>query len=343
MRELPAGMLLAPSLLASLLLVLSLPLVGMRTITQLLIIPAASLIAAEPASIEWSLWQRPAFTLMLTIGVLILSGGGAFYERPVMAALPKLPASLSVSRMYDMMLSGLQSIAVTLTRLLQTGNLRTYIATLLMVWLGVVGPIFVYFGLRDVAIPPLNDLAEALLDYKMLIVLLIPVGVIVATITRSRLGAMVAVSSIGAIIALFFGLLSAPGLALMQLLSMMMTSILFLLVFSVLPARFTIRSPQTTRIRDTAIAAGIGMMMAGLTFVTAENPLFESISAFYIQRDDLLAANRVNAILFNFRGFDVLGGITVLFISMLGVYGLLRLRRIRPPERSKQNTGKNGR
>jgi len=35
----------------------------------------------------------------------------------------------------------------------------------------------------------------------------------------------------------------------------------------------------------------------------------------------------VNVILVDFRGFDTMGEITVLFIALLGIYGLLRLRQ----------------
>jgi hypothetical protein len=52
---------------------------------------------------------------------------------------------------------------------------------------------------------------------------------------------------------------------------------------------------------------------------------------FYLENGPTQARsdNVVQAILMDFRSFDTLGVITLLFAGVLGIYGLLRLRRSR--------------
>jgi multicomponent Na+:H+ antiporter subunit A len=96
----------------------------------------------------------------------------------------------------------------------------------------------------------------------------------------------------------------------------------------VLPASFQRLSSAATRARDAVIALVVGATMAGFTWIAASSKLFPPISTVF-KAEALTAGkgeNVVNVILVDFRGFDTMGEITVLFIALLGTYAMLRLR-----------------
>ena len=153
-----------------------------------------------------------------------------------------------------------------------------------------------------------------------------------------RLAAVVLVSGAGLVSCVSFVWLSAPDLALTQLLVETVTTILLLLSLRWLPQRRPDvwpedRTPATVRLRrgaDLAIAIAAGFGMAMLSFAVMTRPLPDTISRFFIERSyqEGGGKNVVNVILVDFRAFDTLGEITVLAIVALTVFSLLR--RFRP-------------
>jgi multicomponent Na+:H+ antiporter subunit A len=169
--------------------------------------------------------------------------------------------------------------------------------------------------------------AQANIYEWTLAVLLVMSAVAVAAIP-SRLGAVVALGTLGYLIALFFVLYSAPDLVLTQLLIETLTVILLLLVFYLLPGYFEDRSPLWTRLRDLVVAASVGMMITILIWQAVPMQLSPPISQYFLENSLPLAfgANVVNVILVDFRSLDTLGEITVLIIAAISILGLIRLR-----------------
>ena len=162
-----------------------------------------------------------------------------------------------------------------------------------------------------------------------------------------RLTALILVSGTGIVTSLTFLWLSAPDLALTQLMVETVTTILLLLGLRWLPARISAKkmnlvasnSDKLRRGRDLIIAIMAGSMMSLISYLVLIHPAQFSISHFFI--DNALpgggGTNVVNVLLVDFRSFDTLGEITVLSVVALTVYALLR--RFRPAAESLGITG----
>ncbi|MBN8958500.1 MAG: monovalent cation/H+ antiporter subunit A [Rhizobiales bacterium] len=157
-----------------------------------------------------------------------------------------------------------------------------------------------------------------------------------------RVAALMLLGGAGLVTCISFIWLSAPDLALTQLVVETVTTVLLLLGLRWLPRRIekispTERSAGTIRWRrslDFVIAACAGVGLATLAYVTMVRPAPDSISRFFVENAYTQGggANIVNVILVDFRGFDTLGEITVLGVVALTVYALLR--RFRPAPES---------
>lgn len=152
-----------------------------------------------------------------------------------------------------------------------------------------------------------------------------------------RLMALILLSGAGLVTCVTFIWLSAPDLAVTQLLVEIVTTVLILLGLRWLPKRSQEDTPGATvlaarlrRYRDLvlAIAAGAGMTVIAYAVMTRTAPA--TIADYFLQRaySEGGGRNVVNVILVDFRGFDTFGEITVLAIVALTVFSLLR--RFRP-------------
>jgi len=157
-----------------------------------------------------------------------------------------------------------------------------------------------------------------------------------------RLVALSLVGGTGVITSVTFLWLSAPDLALTQLMVETVTTILLLLGLRWLPPRLTpkyfdLTIPKTVwlrRSRDLILSIIAGLSMAALSYGVMISPSQSAIGDFFVSRalPEGGGTNVVNVLLVDFRGFDTLGEITVLSIVALTVYALLR--RFRPAPES---------
>ncbi len=154
-----------------------------------------------------------------------------------------------------------------------------------------------------------------------------------------RLAAVVLLSGTGFVTCITFLWLSAPDLALTQLLVEVVTTVLLLLGLRWLPKRSQAIHPtdpgakMRARLRrgmDFAIAVTVGLAVAGISFFIMTSPSPETISDFFLEKSYSEAGGRnvVNVLLVDFRAFDTLGEITVLGVVGLTIFALLR--RFRP-------------
>ncbi|MCK2125678.1 monovalent cation/H+ antiporter subunit A [Thauera aromatica] len=157
-----------------------------------------------------------------------------------------------------------------------------------------------------------------------------------------RLAALALVGGTGIVTAATFLWLSAPDLALTQLMVETVTTVLILLGLRWLPPRLeSIAGPVqplwrvwARRARDLALALGGGVALAALTYAVLVHPASDTIADFFLLNalGGGGGSNVVNVLLVDFRSFDTLGEITVLAIVALTVYALLR--RFRPAPES---------
>ncbi|WP_424631764.1 monovalent cation/H+ antiporter subunit A [Bradyrhizobium sp. SYSU BS000235] len=156
-----------------------------------------------------------------------------------------------------------------------------------------------------------------------------------------RFAALILLGGAGLVTCISFVWLSAPDLALTQIVVETVTTVLLLLGSRWLPKRFADIKPSNAagkirwyRTRDFAIALVAGVGLAALALAAMESPAPDSISGYFVENGYTKGGgtNVVNVILVDFRGFDTLGEITVLAVVALTVYALLR--RFRPARES---------
>jgi multicomponent Na+:H+ antiporter subunit A len=321
------AMLISPAVPAFLSLLLPL---GLLPAVSSFLSSSASAVYGQIFSFELYLYKEVNTALLLSLGAIVVGGLLATQERRL--AAHRIIASISGAQLFDRLIEGILAFATGMTRQIQSGRLRTYILYTLLAFLLLIGTPFIAFGLSEVRVPYDTDLRF----YEVVAIGLIPVGIIATIGARSRLGAIIAVSMVGAMVSLLFVLFSAADLALTQLLIEVLSTVYLLFLFSVLPARFRSFSPGWVRWRDAAIATVFGVLMTGLVLATATSTMFPPIAPYFLENSVAggKGANVVNVILVDFRGMDTLGEITVLFVALLGIFGLLRFRKQRSDVRS---------
>ena len=156
-----------------------------------------------------------------------------------------------------------------------------------------------------------------------------------------RLAALILLGGTGLVTCISFVWLSAPDLALTQLIVETVTTVLLLLGLRWLPKRVEDADRagdqgmiRWYRGRDFAISVAVGLGLAALAYAVMIRPAPETIAHYFVENAYTLGGgkNIVNVILVDFRGFDTFGEITVLGVVALTVYALLR--RFRPAAES---------
>ena len=149
---------------------------------------------------------------------------------------------------------------------------------------------------------------------------------------RQRLLALIVLGGAGLMVSLTFVFLSAPDLALTQLLVEMVSLALLLLGLHYLPPRSPPERTPVRRLRDIAIAtaAGLGTGLLAYAMMTRAPGEPASIEMLARSLPEAYGRNVVNVILVDFRGFDTFGEITVFAVAALIVHALLRRARLAP-------------
>ena len=156
----------------------------------------------------------------------------------------------------------------------------------------------------------------------ILAILAAVVGVVRA---RSRLSAIIFSGLAGIGSTVLFVLLSAPDLALTQLLIETVTVILFLSVFRFLPTMKRYSRRQGEAAVDILLSVGVSATVF-TTLVAVQTPIGARIQDFFLEYSKSRGGgyNVVNVILVDFRGYDTMGEITVLAVVAVSVYALLK-------------------
>ena len=155
-----------------------------------------------------------------------------------------------------------------------------------------------------------------------------------------RFAAMILLGGAGLVTCMTFVWLSAPDLALTQLVVEIATTVLILLGLRWLPQRLASVSIDAKardhfrRYRDMVIAASAGVGLALTSYLIMTRPAIDGISSFFVENaySQGGGTNIVNVMLVDFRAFDTFGEIAVLGVVALIVFALLR--RFRPASES---------
>jgi multicomponent K+:H+ antiporter subunit A len=313
-----------------------------RTVGEVLAVAAHAVLGAALPEYNLAIWH--GVNLPLLMSAAALAGGLLFYvllrRYAGLAERDRVPVlyRLNGAQAYENSLLALSQAAAWLLR--WTGTRRLQLQLLVLMVAMVAVPLLLVRPLP--AMPPLR-----VTDLDPLFALLWVIGAACALgaawqAKYHRLVALILAGGTGVVTSLTFLWMSAPDLALTQLMVETVTTVLILLGLRWLPPRFAppglaLRLPASSwlrRARDGAIAAAGGLGLAATTYALLSTRAPPTISDFFIERalPEGGGANVVNVLLVDFRGFDTLGEITVLSIVALTVYALLR--RFRPAPES---------
>ncbi|MES2786357.1 MAG: monovalent cation/H+ antiporter subunit A [Pseudomonadota bacterium] len=313
------------------------------TIGPILEIAVRSVLGERVPAYSLAVWH--GVTVPLVMSMVALVGGAVLYRllRRHFArgtdAAPLLPA-VQGRVVFDSILAAVSwRWARALERLIGTRRLQPQLGLLLLFALAAgLWPVWTR-GLEFGALPPTP------MDAAFLAIWVVGMACALGAAWQAkfhRLVALVLSGGAGLAVCLTFVWLSAPDLALTQLLVEIVTTILLLLGLRWLPQRMPVSRTTASKVavlprraRDMALAIATGSGLGLIAYAVMTRPLPDgTVSRFFLENAWDLGGglNVVNVIIVDFRGFDTLGEIAVLCVVAITVYSLLR--RFRPAPES---------
>jgi multicomponent K+:H+ antiporter subunit A len=291
------------------------------TVGPLLALGARAVLGRELPAYDLALWH--GLNAPLAMSVLALAAGVGLYfllqKRVNLHLLEHIP-DLGKT-VFDRLLALLDALARRLERAMSGGGVRASLA-----WLVGAALLLGYWPYLAVD-PESLSVPVAGLTLPAFVIWLVGVAGAVGTAVahRERLAALLMLGATGLVVALAFVYLSAPDLALTQMLVEVVTIVLMMLALNYLPARAPAEPRLGRKARDLVLALLAGGGAAGLVLAVLARPS-QSISGFYLGKSlpEGGGTNVVNVIIVDFRALDTLGEIAVLGIAGLVVFALLR-------------------
>ncbi|WP_342599346.1 Na+/H+ antiporter subunit A [Psychrobacillus sp. FSL H8-0483] len=324
-HEAPIGMLIAPMILAAFV-------VGIFFFPNLLgayiLQPAMASIYptfGNPANLTPSIsaWHGLNIELLMTVGVILI--GFILFNllkkwKPIYGLLS---SKYTFNAYYNNLLSFAEKQSTIVTNGYMTGLLRDYLVYIYAFFILTVGGFFFYSGAFSFD-PSTN---ASIRVYEVILVGVMAIAGVAMLFAKSRMTATLLNGVLGYSIAVFFVIFRAPDLALTQLVVESVTTALFLLAFSHLPDWKKEKVSTKTKMTNAVVSVGVGLVVVLVALSVLNYDQFDSISVYFEDAYKLAGgANIVNAILGDFRGFDTMLEVVVLFIAGLGVYTMIKLR-----------------
>ncbi|UFN47925.1 DUF4040 domain-containing protein [Roseomonas sp. OT10] len=313
-----AGLLLGPLLLSLLGLLFAL---SPEWLSSIVLEPAVLALQGRWTPVDISLWH--GLTPMLALsGVVVLVGALilAFWTplHRLMARFRPLDR-FAGERGYEQGMALLQAMAEGTARAVRRADLRGDLSVLLWSVLALLAAGVAAGGIQLAPFAGFRPEVAGVLAIGM-------AGAVMATRSRSLLGALIAVGLVGFASALVFLLDGAPDLALTQF---AVEALLVVLLAAVL-LRLPLASPATrdaaARRRDLLLSAGFGAVVFLALQSMLAQPADQRLSDFYAAASYPLAFGRnvVNVILVDFRALDTMGETSVVGLAAVVVWALLR-------------------
>lgn len=322
--EPPVGMLMSP-------LILGVFIVGIfffpNIIGKYIIFPAMGSIFPtfnlQAADFPISAWHGFNTELWMTIGIIVLGTLLYLTFRYWRIIYRLFPETRSLDALYNHTLEGMERGASRVTKGYMTGFLRDYLVYIYLFFIALVSGVMLYTGSFSVDFS--ND--SQVTSYEWIFMIIIITSAVAILFAKSRLTAILLNSVIGFSVVFFFVLFRAPDLALTQTIIETVTTVLFLLSFYFLPDWKKEKTPVKSKVTNALISVAVGTIFIAVGLSVNSGQLSESISKFFENAYELAGGNNiVNAILGDFRAFDTMLEVVVLFIGGIGVYAFLKLK-----------------
>lgn len=286
----------------------------------------------DPIHLE--LWHGVNLPLILSAFTL-LGGFFAFaFRKKLWACGASVLAAIrpyGAEAVYESIFNGVVYFSKKQTRWLQTGRLHDYIFMILATTLGFLVWAIIKFGGLDFDI----DLGS--LNLLMIVLVLVMMAATIIAITATNyMTILAALGTVGFGVAIIFGLMSAPDLAITQLMVETLTVVLFMFVIMRLPA-VKMFSSKPTLIRDAILSVCFGGVITILLLKAVNIQLGTTIAdtLAMMSYPEAKGKNVVNVILVDFRALDTMGEIVVISAAALGISALVALKVRQPKEEKK--------
>lgn len=324
-HEAKMGILIAPSILAVLVIAIFL---FPNIIGNYLLRPAmAAIYPSIPNIVSLTepiqKWHGVNTPLLMTLGIIIL--GALLYKfiHRWRSIYTVAPLRWSLDALYNNAILKTEKGSTYLTNKYMTGFLGDYLAYIFSFFIVVIGGSLFLTG--GVSFDMSNDAPIA--TNEVILVFVMMAAAIAMIFVGSRVTATLLNGLLGYSIALFFVFFRAPDLALTQIVIETVTTALFLLGFYFLPEWKIEKSKRSRKVVNGVIAISTGIVVTVVALSAQGNNMFDSISSYFENAYELTGGkNIVNAILGDFRAFDTMLEVVVLFIAGLGVYALIKLK-----------------
>ena len=324
-HEAPLGMLISPSILVLLVVaIFFFPNVLGKYILQ----PAMSGVypmfpSAEALTPTIKAWHGFEVELYMTIGVVIV---GIFMYRTLAKWRPVyqlLPQNYTFNAYFDRFIHGGENISERITKRYMTGSFTTYMAYIYVIFVALIAG---YFVLSDAFSYSFSN--NSPIEYYELILVVIMIFAAVSILfVKTRVAGVLLNGVLGYCVAFFFVIFRAPDLALTQLVVESVTTALFLLCFKFLPKMKPERTTTKVKVSKGLISILVGATVTLIGLAVLNYNQFDTISTYFEDAYNLAGGkNIVNTILGDFRAFDTMLEVVVLFIAGLGVYALIKLK-----------------
>ncbi|SFP19790.1 Na+/H+ antiporter subunit A [Salibacterium halotolerans] len=326
-HEAPFGMLLAPIVLVSLVIVIGF---FPNVLSYTIIAPAmASILPSllqegQQFEVDIYFWHDWNTELFMTMGV-VAAGILLYLGMKKWKGVYKLfPEKLSFNNLYDQTLNKGEVLSQKVMASHMNGFIRNY---LVYIFAFVAAALLITMFYKGAFVIDTSGMAPITIYESVLVVVLVAsVGVMM--FTTSRLTLIIGLGVAGYTVALFFVIFRAPDLALTQLIIETVSVALFLLCFYHLPQIAKNLEPLRFKAGNFIISAAVGITVTLIGISAGSSRMFESISGFFKEYSYKEAGGRnmVNVILVDFRGFDTMLEILVLGIAAAGIFTMIRLR-----------------
>lgn len=270
-----------------------------------------------------SVWHGFNLPLLMTIGVVVLGTVLYLTLHRWKWVFSLGPMRWNLDALYNGILMKSENASHLITSKYMTGHLRDYFAYIFLFFIIVIGG-----GLYWIGGFPFDFSDDAPITVnEYIIVATMTFAAIFILFAKSRTTAILLNGVLGYSIAILFVVLRAPDLALTQIVVETVTTVLFLVCFYFLPDWKKETASKPTKVINAFIAISVGTIVTVFALVIQGNPLFESISVYFEDAYNLAGGmNIVNTILGDFRAFDTMLEVAVLFIAGIGVFTLIKLK-----------------
>jgi multicomponent Na+:H+ antiporter subunit A len=286
---------------------------------------------ASPAPL--ALWHGLTGELLASASIALAGFGLYGVGQKTAWRWATIPGWLRVDRWFEAGLDGLDRFCLRATAWLKFDQPMAYLPIFVAFSIAVAG------GFLWIHFSPLNDRTgfwrsvstfNTVYALRVFVALLMALAVLGVVVLKRWTTQLIFLSVSGFLVTFYYVLYQAPDLALTQILVDTVTLILILILLGRFhrggrAGEVTAEHSRPRQVFNALLAVGVGLVVTAIVLIMTAQPHPDRIGRRFLETTVGLArgSNAVNTILVDYRGFDTLFEITVLFIAMLGCLGLV--------------------